>query len=562
MAQKIQLRGDTLANWTEVNPILSEREMVIETDTDKVKIGNGVDHYLDLPYFGDAGGTPTLAIETVGELTNPLEFIVARSQIRGVGEGDFTSTVGGICLTSYFNMNNEQSISQITFKNLECIANNFQFFNNQNLTRIGLPVLKKILTGSSLQIQRCSSLYALNDFIFPELISIEGNINIEDIANISTISFPKLTEIYGFISITDLSKTTQLVCVVNKIYGSLYATCNTCPLESLTHNYGSIGLTTADTIIDLNSLIISKYGINFNCPDLDELRLSALKEYGGDLILQNCKLYEPSVDNILSIFASLDGTNGTTAFTGTIDLSGGTSAPPSNAGLANKAIIEARGGTVIVNEAPLVIYGFEAVNYVDDQISYIKWGSYNLELLSENNLKVNNCWGYDASVLLFVNKNHVSINGSNVETISVNHPQYGNCYCTYIIPQLILTTPGQTFNSVVNINGTDYAFSAENVLLQNIDVFDSDNVKIDMTPMYTTLDLFEYTLSRKTSTMHFVVYMDYPFTMKDSYNNSYNSVAVTNQSEWSTRGFNKVTVTYNDVNLCQLTIAGAVFTFN
>lgn len=52
MAIKIQLRGDTLANWTEINPILAEREMVIETDTNKTKIGNGTDHYLDLEYTG------------------------------------------------------------------------------------------------------------------------------------------------------------------------------------------------------------------------------------------------------------------------------------------------------------------------------------------------------------------------------------------------------------------------------------------------------------------------------------------------------------------------------
>jgi len=50
MAQQIQLRGGTAAEWAAANPILAEREFVIETDTSKSKIGNGVDHWNDLPY--------------------------------------------------------------------------------------------------------------------------------------------------------------------------------------------------------------------------------------------------------------------------------------------------------------------------------------------------------------------------------------------------------------------------------------------------------------------------------------------------------------------------------
>lgn len=55
MAVQIQLRGGTLAEWTSANPIIAIREMVLETDTDQFKIGNGVDHYLDLPYGGIQG---------------------------------------------------------------------------------------------------------------------------------------------------------------------------------------------------------------------------------------------------------------------------------------------------------------------------------------------------------------------------------------------------------------------------------------------------------------------------------------------------------------------------
>jgi hypothetical protein len=55
MAVQIQLRGGTLAEWTLSNPVIAQREMVLETDTDKFKIGNGVDNYLELPYGGLIG---------------------------------------------------------------------------------------------------------------------------------------------------------------------------------------------------------------------------------------------------------------------------------------------------------------------------------------------------------------------------------------------------------------------------------------------------------------------------------------------------------------------------
>lgn len=54
------LRGDTLARWTEFNPILADRELVLETDTGQFRIGNGVDNYLDLPYGGVVGPTGPL----------------------------------------------------------------------------------------------------------------------------------------------------------------------------------------------------------------------------------------------------------------------------------------------------------------------------------------------------------------------------------------------------------------------------------------------------------------------------------------------------------------------
>jgi hypothetical protein len=54
MATKIQVRRDTSANWTSINPTLSSGEIGFETNTGKFKIGNGSTLWSALDYFLDS----------------------------------------------------------------------------------------------------------------------------------------------------------------------------------------------------------------------------------------------------------------------------------------------------------------------------------------------------------------------------------------------------------------------------------------------------------------------------------------------------------------------------
>ena len=54
MATKIQLRRDSSADWTTINPVLSEGEVGFETNTGKFKIGNGSTAWSGLDYFLDS----------------------------------------------------------------------------------------------------------------------------------------------------------------------------------------------------------------------------------------------------------------------------------------------------------------------------------------------------------------------------------------------------------------------------------------------------------------------------------------------------------------------------
>lgn len=55
--QRIQLRRDTAANWTAANPILAAGEAGFETDTNRIKVGNGTTRWNSLQYFGGSAGT-------------------------------------------------------------------------------------------------------------------------------------------------------------------------------------------------------------------------------------------------------------------------------------------------------------------------------------------------------------------------------------------------------------------------------------------------------------------------------------------------------------------------
>lgn len=56
---QIKLRRDTSANFTSKNPVLGVGEPAYETDTKKLKIGDGTTSYTQLEYFSTGGGGST-----------------------------------------------------------------------------------------------------------------------------------------------------------------------------------------------------------------------------------------------------------------------------------------------------------------------------------------------------------------------------------------------------------------------------------------------------------------------------------------------------------------------
>lgn len=80
MSVPIQIRGGTAAQWTTANPVLMQREMGVETDTRRMKFGDGVTAWASLAYAGQfslASATDVLFSNTPEPTTpsaNTVEF--------------------------------------------------------------------------------------------------------------------------------------------------------------------------------------------------------------------------------------------------------------------------------------------------------------------------------------------------------------------------------------------------------------------------------------------------------------------------------------------------------
>jgi hypothetical protein len=84
MATRMQQRKGTAAQWISTNggdgPVLNAGEIGFESDTNKFKIGDGVNHWVDLTYFTDADSALAAVTDLIGgapDLLNTLNELAA-----------------------------------------------------------------------------------------------------------------------------------------------------------------------------------------------------------------------------------------------------------------------------------------------------------------------------------------------------------------------------------------------------------------------------------------------------------------------------------------------------
>jgi hypothetical protein len=74
MAYQIQLHRNSANRWYQLNPLLAEGEPGFETDTGKLKVGDGSTLWNDLPYFlpNDNINAPVTQADIDAHINSPL----------------------------------------------------------------------------------------------------------------------------------------------------------------------------------------------------------------------------------------------------------------------------------------------------------------------------------------------------------------------------------------------------------------------------------------------------------------------------------------------------------
>jgi len=280
------------------------------------------------------------------------------------------------------------TVSTLSFDNVVSIGTSASIQNCPELTSLAFPLLQSVTGAVTLNV----GLDVITTISMPSLVQLTGNLTIADggADTLTAVSMGALKHVGGSLGLTLGSGFTgeagtlnlsSLVCVVGTyavtaIGATGLTAVNLSALKVVTaaFNYSNMPSVTvlsapvlacassnisitnmpALTTINLPGLVavggsLSAFSGNGNITTVTLGTIGTLKKFGDELNFSGQKLTQASVDQILASLASLDGTAGTTSWAGEVDVSGGTSATPSAAGLVSKGIIVTRGGTVTHN---------------------------------------------------------------------------------------------------------------------------------------------------------------------------------------------------------------------
>lgn len=145
MAIQIQFRRDTSVNWTNVNPILAEGELGLETDTKLYKIGDGINNWTALNYTPLTGSFSSMLLETTTTPASPSDGLIIYSE-----------NIAGEIQPKIINSNGVNSILQESFLSngiimaLPGASNSLSYIGQGSFSAVG-TIANPALTTSSLR---------------------------------------------------------------------------------------------------------------------------------------------------------------------------------------------------------------------------------------------------------------------------------------------------------------------------------------------------------------------------------------------------------------------------
>lgn len=203
--------------------------------------------------------------------------------------------------------NTMASLTTLTCAKLATIGGSFLPSTMASLTTINLPEVLIIGSGDGVTGGANAgnfaptTMAALTTLTLPKLVTIHGTFAPTTMASLTTLSYPLLTTIDGAVSASSMAALTTINLPAMITYGSTI---------TFTSSLGAVSTVTLGTIGTLKTVS------------------------GATVTFSGQALNQASVDGVLKLLASLDGTGGTTSFgTGkTVTLTGGTNASPTTSG--------------------------------------------------------------------------------------------------------------------------------------------------------------------------------------------------------------------------------------
>ena len=265
---------------------------------------------------------PSINLNESGGFTATSVDFSGSSEFNGFSVAYLSSPLTSISCSAeyigYLFLAYNQNITNISFPNLKNVPSSIEIggYNSPSVTYNFSSLESAATAEGNLTINVASGISgAIDNSIFPVLKS--AALNIADYSgNITSLNLPSLQYLYnlGLSFGIDVYLPNVIECT-----SPFIASAN--PSPSGVFIIGTVGIT-------------KKWGDGINANTID---------------MSNNTLNQASVDNFLTVLASLDGTNGTTSSdNGYIYLSNLNSAP-SPAGLAAKTVLEGRGWTVSTN---------------------------------------------------------------------------------------------------------------------------------------------------------------------------------------------------------------------
>lgn len=325
----------------------------------------GTDYYWLNNYWdnnrADYSGISEIHFNNIGGLTDYFLYY------KKYEDGLTTIDLGAISyVNGWFNIGNfSNTLVSISANNLTETVGNFEInqMHTDNGAQFVFPALQKTnsfyidwnwnymantVAPSFPALRTVNSVYIYyNKYVswadFPSLetsnweISIHHNTN-DEAVNYACPGFPSLVSLPGYIEI-----------YANQYMNSVPAFTSLVTVGNSIDIFQNSDLTSYPSFPALENVYNLTGYENPNMTGFDGTFIPSIKQIRGAVNFSSCALSEAAVDAVLARIVTLDGTNGTTTFTGPIYLNGGSNSVPSAQGMADIATLEGRGCYVSYN---------------------------------------------------------------------------------------------------------------------------------------------------------------------------------------------------------------------